>query len=262
MAHLLDNPLILQGVFFPRQAEMNPNAFPNQFDGLIPVDEHIQLGYRLYKHSNTAPLLLYFHGNGEVASDYNGIAKLYHEIGLSLLVVDYRGYGWSSGKPLITTMLSDAAKAVEAIPQILQQAQIDANVSRFIMGRSLGSAPAIYVAYRFPDVFKALIIESGFADAPSVFKRLGVLIPESLHNNFELPISNTRKLEQVTMPLLVIHGTVDRVLPYENGLALFNASSSEDKKMLPIHGAGHNDLMMFGKKDYFGAIQVLVESHK
>src|SRR5688572_25314222 len=97
MSHLLDTPLIVGNIFFPRKAA--PDTHPdkkNVKDGTIEVEDGIKLGYRCYIHQAVAPVLLFFHGNGEVASDYDSFARYYHEAGVSLLVVDFRGYGWSN----------------------------------------------------------------------------------------------------------------------------------------------------------------------
>ena len=192
--HPLDNPLITSMLFYPRADRPGSSHIAGAFDGSIPVEDGVSLGYRFYVHQADAPVILYFHGNGEIASDYDGIARLFFEIGTSLLVVDYRGYGWSTGSPLASTLLSDAEAVVPALPSVLSNAKVG-DVPVFLMGRSLGSAPAVHLAYTFPDRFKGLIIESGFADIPSVMRRLGIQ-PEmfSLPEQVLAPIGNARKL--------------------------------------------------------------------
>lgn len=254
--HLLDNPLVTSQVFYPRRAAMNTN--PNAHDGTVSVAEDVVIGYRLYAKAPDAPLLLYFHGNGETAADYDGIATMYHEVGVSLLVVDYRGYGWSTGKPRVSTMLPDAAKVLEALPDILAAADVQPDAPLYLMGRSLGSAPASYLAYRSRERFKAVIIESGFADAPSVFGRLGILIPDGMMHNPELPLNNAWKIEQVALPLLVIHGERDTVIPVEHGQRLYDASPAETKRLLRVRGAGHNDLLLVARDAYFDAVGAFV----
>lgn len=255
--HLLDNPLITSQVFFPRPAAMHTN--PDAHDGTVPVDDDVVIGYRLYPHTPNAPLLLYFHGNGETAADYDTIASKYHDVGVSLLVVDYRGYGWSTGKPRISTMLPDAGKFLDALPEILAPTDVQPDVPLFLMGRSLGSAPAVYLADRSAEQFKGIIIESGFADAPSVFGRLGMLVPDNLMKNPELPLNNEWKISRVHLPLLVIHGERDNVIPVEHGQRLYDASPVENKRLLRVEGAGHNDLLLRAGDRYLAAVGDLIE---
>lgn len=260
--HPLDSALVTGNLFFPRKAQANTHPDKEKVkDGSITVDEDVELGYRLYLHHNTAPILLYFHGNGEIATDYEGFAPLYHGIGLSLLVVDYRGYGWSTGKPLTTKMLPDAQAILDALDDILKEHGVVPSRPLFIMGRSLGSAPAVYLAKENPDKIKGLIIESGFADGPTLFGRLGILIPKALKENDALPINNVHKMKQVKIPLLVIHGEKDTLIPMNHGKELYESCPIEDKELLIISGAGHNNVAILQMEKYFDAIKRFVANH-
>ncbi len=256
--HPLDHPFITSHLFYPRYARSGTSRIPGTIDGTIPVEDEIALGYRFYIYRAESPVILYFHGNGEIASDYDGIAPLFFDIGASLLVVDYRAYGWSTGTPLTSKLLLDAEAVVSTLSTIFVAANVP-DPRLFVMGRSLGSAPAVHVAYTFPDRFKGLILESGFADMPSVMRRLGIQ-PEqfSLTEQDLAPIWNARKLRSVMLPLLVIHGEADTLLPVEHGQALYDASPAEKKTILRIPGAGHNDLMMIGMQRYFNAIAAFI----
>jgi uncharacterized protein len=260
--HPLDSALVTSNLFFPRKAEANKHPDKEKVkDGLITVDEGIELGYRLYLHHSSAPILLYFHGNGEIVTDYEGFAPLYHEVGVSLLVVDYRGYGWSTGKPLTTKMLPDAQAVLDTLDDILKKHSVVPSRPLFIMGRSLGSAPALYLTMENPDKIKGLIIESGFADGPSLFGRLGILIPKALKENETLPINNVHKMKQIKTPLLVIHGERDTLIPVNHGKELYEACPIEDKELLIIKGAGHNNVAVVQMDKYFAVIKRFVEGH-
>ena len=115
---LLDSPLVSSILFHPRPAKPGGSNQPGVTDGTIPVEDEVVLGYRLYAHRPGEPAILYFHGNGEIAPDYDNIAHAYHQIGVSLLVVDYRGYRWSTGTPLASTMPTDAQAVHSALPAI------------------------------------------------------------------------------------------------------------------------------------------------
>ena len=253
--HLLDDPRILSILFYPRRASAGGSRHPAAQDGTIPVDD-VVLGYRLYPAPlEEAPVLLYFHGNGEIASDYDDIASLYNSRGLSLLVVDYRGYGWSSGEPRASALLSDAWAAFQAIPGLLADAGLSAN-RLVVMGRSLGSAPAIEVAHRAADQVRGLIIESGFAHTFKLLAYLGLRIEGA--TEAEHGVGNLDKIAQITLPTLVIHGQNDRLIPVEEGKTLYAHSPSADKQLVLIGFAGHNNLMFVGKDLYFDAIQAFV----
>lgn len=256
--HPLDHPFIISNLFYPRTSQAGTSRVPGTVDGTTPVEDGIALAYRFYVHRAQSPVVMYFHGNGEIASDYDGIAPLFFDSGASLLVVDYRGYGWSTGTPLTSKLLSDAEAVVTALPTIFAAANVP-DPRLFVMGRSLGSAPAVHVAAKFPERFSGLIIESGFADMPSVMRRLGIQ-PEqfSLTEQEFAPIGNARKLGTVTLPLFVIHGEADTLLPVEHGQALYDASVAEYKTILRIPGAGHNDLMLIAMQRYFNAIAAFI----
>src|SRR5215207_5581181 len=122
MTHPLDAPLIVNNLFFPRQDKMGTHPDKDVVkDGLIPIVDTVKLGYRMYMHHTSAPVILYFHGNGEIASNYESIAPLYHHVGVSLLVVDYRGYGWSTGAPLTSQLLPDAQVVLDNIDTIYNE---------------------------------------------------------------------------------------------------------------------------------------------
>jgi alpha-beta hydrolase superfamily lysophospholipase len=260
--HPLDAPQITSSLFFPRRTVPQKHPDGAWQDGTVKVDDEVAIGYRFYIHQKDSPVILFFHGNGEVVSDYMGISQEYHNwANASLLVVDYRGYGWSTGKPLTSKMLPDAKIVLDKIPQILEAAGVNPNVPLFIKGRSLGSAPAIYLGLVAPDKFNGMIIESGYADAPSLFRRLGITIPDNVKADNSLPINNAEKMKNIHLPLLVIHGELDNLIPMWHGEKIHTNSPTEDKQLVVIPGAGHNNLMAIDSNPYFSAIAGFVNNH-
>ncbi len=248
---LLDNPLITNSLFYPRPAQAGTHTGAHVHDGTLPVADDIALGYRLYARQADAPLLVYFHGNGEIAPDHDGLADEYHRAGASLLVVDYRGYGWSNGRPKVSTLLSDAEAVLKHLPELTAQHGLSAPF-QVVMGRSLGSAPAIHLAHAHPDAFRGLIIESGFAKVLHLLLRRG--FPADVLNGLD-PVGNARKIAELDLSLLVIHGEQDDIIPVEHGQTLYDHSPAADKHILRIAGAGHNDLLYRAMSRYFAAIQ-------
>lgn len=256
----LDNPMVLSSVFYPRRATPGGSQVADARDGTIPVAEDIALGYRLFPHTPDAPVVLYFHGNGETAADYDLFAAQYRAVGVSLLVVDYRGYGWSTGRPLLSALFPDAVAVVEAVPGVLAEAGLSPAAPLFVMGRSLGSIAAIHAAYTLPACLKGLIVESGIGHALAALVRWG--FAASLLENLPDPIGNVRKISEITLPLLLIHGAWDALLPIENAEALYAASPATAKRFLRIPQAGHNDLMFAGQDVYYTALAAFVRDVK
>jgi len=247
---LLDNPLINATLFYPRRAEPGSNQRPGVSDGAISVSDDVELGYRLFAAEPALPVVLLFHGNGEIAPDYDDIAPLYHRAGASPLVVDFRGYGWSTGQPSVPTLLSDVDAVYGALPGLLENAGLTGDL--FVMGRSLGSAPAIHLVHEYADTFAGLILESGFAHILPLMAQMG--LPTARLAGLPDPVGNVRKLAEVDLPLLVIHGERDTLLPVGNGQALYDVSPASHKRILRVPRAGHNDLLFFAPDEYFEAI--------
>jgi len=257
MPHPIDDPRILSNLFYVRKIAPDNLEHDHIYDGLIPVAEGIALGYRLYRHRADAPVILYFHGNGEIATDYELIAPLYYMAGASLLVVDYRGYGWSTGVPLASTLLTDAAAVLSKLPDVLAAHGVGA-APLIVKGRSLGSAPAIYLAAEFPDLLRGLIVESGYAEAPSLFRRLGIAIPDDINDDPTLPVNNLSKIARVRLPVLFLHGEQDDLIPLDNAQRL-HAAAPGDKSLVTIPDAGHNDLLFRNTARYFDAVRRFVQ---
>jgi len=249
---LLDRPEILQFVFYPRSD--SSQAPPGATDHVIAVDDGAAVGCRFYTHNPGSPTILFFHGNGEVASDYDTIAPLYHQLGINLFVADYRGYGSSSGIPSFTAMVGDTHHIFPAFLDILNQAHYTGDV--FVMGRSLGSISAIELASVYPDHIKGLIIESGFASIIRLLTHLGLFTEFLELHNTAFP--NAVKMRSVTLPTLILHGEHDTLIPTVEAHDLYNNAAASQKRLVIIDGANHNDIMMVGAERYFREIRELI----
>jgi len=156
----LDQPGVTQLLFHPRK-EVDSKPPPSAIDYDIIVEEDVQVGARFHMAGAEDPNILFFHGNGEIVSDYDSIGPMYNEHGLSLLAVDYRGYGRSGGVPTVTSMMRDAHVIFKEVQHWLQDAKRAGPL--VVMGRSLGSACAIELAASDQADISGVIIESGFA---------------------------------------------------------------------------------------------------
>ena len=251
---ILDQPTVLRVMFHPRRSWPGILLVSNVHDGRVEVEPGISVGYSLHLAEPQSPLILYFHGNGEIARDYDGIAPLYTGLGISLLVADYRGYGWSDGFPTASSLVRDAPLAFENLGQILKGVGSEAPQRVFVMGRSLGSAAAIEVARHHQEAIAGLILESGFAHTLRLLARLGVVL-ENLDETQDV-FANLAKIGQISLPTLIIHGQADMLIPASEGVALYEGSAAPDdeKRLVIIPGAGHNDLLVVGAATYFEAI--------
>ena len=252
----LDRPEILQIAFYPRKSATKPSK-PNAKNYFVEAEKGVKIGCRFYTKGIGCPSLLYFHGNGEIVDDYDWSALFYNEIGINLFVADYRGYGFSDGKPTITNMIKDSHKIFKEFRKIAEEF---GSKSLFVMGRSLGSIPAIEVIDRYQNEVQGLIIESGPAN--NLRQYLIHLIPP----NHPIWSNNSRLLNKVRIrwiykPTLIIHAEYDTLIPLEEGKELYENSGANDKRYEIIPDSDHNDLMFMGKEQYFKAIEKFVKTY-
>jgi pimeloyl-ACP methyl ester carboxylesterase len=242
---LLDRRGLARGLFYPRRDLSRPP--PGAEDHRIEVEAGVEVSGRFYPLDPSRPTLLYFHGNGEIASDYDGIAPLYREIGVSLFVVDYRGYGGSDGTPSFASLIADAHPVLARFHALLDEAGFTA--ARFVMGRSLGSLPAAELAATAGQRLAGLIIESGAPDLARLRERAG--IDRSDLEIAELVEAHAAHLAAINLPVVHIHGEWDEIIPLEYGIAFHEQLTTARKELVIIPGAGHNDIGWVGRELYF-----------
>jgi alpha-beta hydrolase superfamily lysophospholipase len=248
---LLDRPDILSFMFYPRYDASPPPSGAQ--DLMVSVDDGVAVHCRWHPLAPDAPAVLFFHGNGEVVADYDGLAPVYHQFGLSLFVADYRGYGQSGGRPSFGGMLADALTVNRVFHETIDEA---GGGARFLMGRSLGGLSAVEIAARAPERFAGLILESATAGARgwNRFSRPGD-DPAAWDALLE---GQRAKIQAVTLPLLSIHGERDELIPVETAVEIQQRVGSAQKHLEVIPNAGHNDLLYRGPDQYFGAISAFV----
>ncbi len=256
---ILDCPEILSAIFHPRPEWGNTSDQDAINIHQIEVGQDTFIGARFHIADPESPTILFFHGNGEIVSDYDEIAPLYIERGLNFFVVDYRGYGRSTGTPTVSAMMTDCHTVFHYVRNWLEKNSFNAPLT--VMGRSLGSASALELAAHHPDRMDALVIESGFAYAAPLLELLGVNI-ERIGFKEENGFRNIDKIAAFGGPTLVIHAEYDHIIPFSDGQALFERSRAEKKQFLKIDGADHNDLFFRGMNQYLEAISYLVSAIK
>jgi pimeloyl-ACP methyl ester carboxylesterase len=250
----LDQPAVLDFIFYPRKDVRDPPR--NAYDLSVKVDLRVAISCRFYLGDSRWPWIFYFHGNGEVVSDYDEIAPFYHQIKVNLVVADYRGYGASGGVPTLSDLVRDSHVLLSAVTEELTRKSFRQDL--WVMGRSLGSISALELAYQFPDRMKGLIVESGASSVVRVFRHLG--IPAHGVDLEKIDLECQKMVEKISVPALILHGERDTLIPVEEGKHVYNSIGSEKKQLVIIPSATHNDIMFVGLRKYFEAIQRFIEN--
>jgi uncharacterized protein len=251
----IDAPDLLQYIFYPRPDVTTPPE--NAVDFSVNVEPDIRVGCRFYQGEPSWPSILFFHGNGEVASDYDDLAPLYLTRGINLIVADYRGYGNSGGSPTLTDIAGDCHSVLSRTNEILQEKGFSRDL--IIMGRSLGSISALEIASAHADRVKGMIIESGFTCILSIIFRLGLPLRGDFEGREEIEGQCDAIAKKVAVPALVIHGEEDSLVPVEEGRNLYQILSSMDKKLVIIEDADHNTIAFVDIDRYFQEIEDFVK---
>merc|ERR1740117_2052512 len=129
-------------------------------DGSYVASTGVRVGFVFLRNmkDDDAPLIVHFHGTAEKAADYRGqaMAEKYRNLGVHLLAVDYRGYGWSDGEPSLATFLCDAEPLAERLPEIVVEHGMSWPLAGGVVlsGRSLGAQVAVHIATLFPNMFR------------------------------------------------------------------------------------------------------------
>ncbi|MCB9594562.1 MAG: alpha/beta hydrolase [Sandaracinaceae bacterium] len=186
------------------------------------------------------PAVIFAHGNGELIDHWPGMLQRYRELGVSVVLPEYRGYGRSAGDPSEARIREDF-EAFHA--WVVAHPKVDA--SRLVLhGRSLGGGAVATLLDAHPP--RALVLESTFTSVADV--AAGMRIPRFLiADKFEsLPA-----IERYRGPLLVFHGVRDEVIPTSHGRRIARAHPGSE---LVLYDSGHNDLPPPGS-DYWERIE-------
>ena len=187
--------------------------------------------------------LLFLHGNAGNASHRLPNAAELVALGTHVLLLDYRGYGLSEGKPSEAGVYSDARVG---LAHLIEDRGIPED-RIFVFGRSIGGAVAVDLVQN--KAIAGLILESTFTSVAAVAKSLLPPAAPFLRGRFD----SESKIASLQAPLLFFHGDRDEIVPYELGRQLFEAAP-EPKAFETIEGAGHNDTTQVGGRPYFERI--------
>ncbi len=225
MTSIFDSPEFNARLFFPRE---DTSACPATARDLDVGGLHV----RLHEVRPGAPVLLLFHGNGEVVADYDGMADAFGDAGANLAVMDFRGYGRSAGSPTLRAILADAHAVVAAVRP------------RIVMGRSLGSTCAAELYAASPAGVAGFVLESGLVDLEALLARRGLAVPTALPADDVATFGALGKLARGHLPLLVMHGARDTLIDPAEARAAYEAAGTTTKQLVYIADRGHNDLSL------------------
>jgi fermentation-respiration switch protein FrsA (DUF1100 family) len=198
-----------------------------------------------------APTLLWFHGNaGNISHRLENLKLQWERLGVQIFIFDYREYGRSQGRISREGSYLDAAAAYRYLTadRGLTGEEI------IFFGRSLGSALATGLAIKEP--CRALIIESAFTNSQDMAR---LYAPFLFDWRPRVPYDNLGKIDKIRVPVLVIHGEEDEIIPVEMGRRVF-AAAPEPKELYIIPGAHHNDTYLMGGPAYFDRLRAFIHS--
>ncbi len=203
-------------------------------------------------------VVLYLHGNGSNVGANVEHANRFHRLGLSVFLIDYRGYGNSQGDfPSESQVYEDAQLAWD---YLVKQRGIHPS-QIYIYGHSLGGAVAIDLAVRHPEA-AGLIVEGSFTSV-----RAMVDFQKPLFSMFPIDVLLTQrfdslsKVDRLQMPVLFIHGTADSVVPTQMSKKLFDAAP-EPKQLYIVPDGGHNNSAQIGGAEYLLRVRQFLDFSK
>jgi uncharacterized protein len=188
--------------------------------------------------------VLFFHGNAGNISTRMGYLLMFYRLGYNTLIIDYRGYGESSGTPSEQGTYRDA----QAAWRYLTEQRNIPSTRIALLGESLGGAVATWLAVREKPAL--LVLASAFTSVDDMAAAIYPFLPTHLLTRFQY---NTRGyLRGVTCPVFVAHSPQDEIVPFTQGQALY-ASSPEPKQFVELQG-GHNNGFIYMREEWVRAL--------
>ncbi len=238
-------------VYYPtKELTDTPAALGIPYQDVYPVTEDaIRLHGWYFPHPGAPHTILIFHGNAGNISHRLGWIQMLRELNAHILIVDYRGYGRSEGKPSEKGLYRDAA----ACHQWWARERSGDGSRMVLLGKSLGGAVAVDLACRVP--VDGLILQSTFTTAWDMAKTIlpvGLLQPLT-----SVRFDSASKISGIRCPKLFIHGNRDDIIPFRLGRRLFEAAPPP-KEFYEVAGANHNDLVISAGAAYVERIRAFL----
>lgn len=195
-------------------------------------------------------VIVFFHGNaGNISHRLDSIG-IFHQLGLDTLIIDYRGYGQSTGK---TTEQGTYLDAQAAWSYLVDERGIAAD-QIIIFGRSLGGAVGAWLGAQHTPA--AVIIESSFSSGVDMARRLYPFLPVRLITRLRYPVAEYAS--HLDCPVLVVHSRDDEIIPFAMGQSIY-AAVKQRKSFLELRG-DHNNGIFISRQDYLRGLDGFIES--
>lgn len=253
MLYLLQDRLVFLPHMPGRELEATPETIGLDFeDAWIDTEDGERLHGWFVPADDARGTLLFFHGNAGNISHRMESMLIFNRLGMNVLIVDYRGYGQSSGKPGEAGTFGDARAAWS---YLVEQRRLPPG-RIVIFGRSLGGAVGAWLASR-PDVAPAgVIIESCFSSGLDMGRQLYPVLPVRLITRIYYPVREY--VTNIRVPVLVAHSRHDEIIPFSMGQTIFDAAP-EPKSFLEMEG-DHNAGFWISRDKYVPALDDFLTS--
>jgi fermentation-respiration switch protein FrsA (DUF1100 family) len=250
--YLLVRYLEKHSIFYPSSfIEVKPDRMGLPYEDLmITTEDGVRINGWLIKTAKAKSTLLFFHGNAGNIGDRLTKLRFFHDAGIQVLIVDYRGYGKSEGVPTEQGVYKDGRAAFDYLKD---RADLK-GIPVVVYGGSLGGAVAVDLATHRP--VEGLIIDSSFPSAPAMSRLMYPMIPTFF---LAVKFDSLHKVKDLTMPKLFMHSKDDRVIPLRLGHQLFDAAP-QPKEFVELVG-GHNDAHIECKELFLGSIQSFLKKN-
>jgi len=243
--------LLLNGWFYLQQPAMTffptrelidtPAAWGVDFENVeLTTADGVALRGWYLPHRHATRTVLFFHGNGGNISHRRDSLLIFHRLGLNVLIIDYRGYGRSGGKPSEMGLYEDAATAW----RYLVDERGVGGEDIVIFGRSLGGSVAVQLASEVKPA--ALILESAFSSTRDMARALFPILSRVVWLRYEF--NAVARIDRIGVPLLMLHSPQDEIIPYRFGRKLYEAAA-EPKRFVDLQG-DHNSGFMRSQPHY------------
>jgi hypothetical protein len=240
-------------IFFPDPILVGTpsKALLDYEDVWFHTPDEVRLHGWMIPSAGSSALMLFCHGNaGNISHRVDNLRRL-HDIGLSVFILDYRGYGQSGGRITEAGFYLDA----EAAYTVARQYAAARNLKLVIFGRSLGGIAAVHLGARY--ACSGLILESTFTHMAAMARvHFPLPVPEGLLRH---KLNALEKIGRIKAPVLFVHGDLDDIVPIKLGRELFDATIAP-KEFMTIPGAGHNDTYFVGGQSYFDKLRSFISS--
>ena len=195
-------------------------------------------------------VVLFFHGNAGNISHRLDSIEIFHQLGLDTLIIDYRGYGQSTGK---TSEQGTYLDAQAAWSYLVDERGIPAD-RIIVFGRSLGGAIGAWLGTQHTPA--AMIIESSFTSGVDIARQLYPFLPVRLITRLRYPVAEYAS--RLECPVLVVHSRNDEIIPFEMGQSIY-AAVKQRKSFLELRG-DHNNGFFISRRDYVAGLDGFFES--